>query len=67
TGASPGQWITTQRTERARQLLERTDLTIDQVARESGFGTAASLRLQLRGRLDVAPSAYRRTFRAVPR
>ncbi|MFE7525620.1 GlxA family transcriptional regulator [Kitasatospora sp. NPDC057542] len=66
TGASPGQWITTQRTERARQLLERTDLTIDQVARESGFGTAASLRLQLRGRLDVAPSAYRRTFRALP-
>ncbi|MFB7612749.1 GlxA family transcriptional regulator [Kitasatospora sp. NPDC056181] len=64
TGASPGQWLTVQRTERARQLLERTDLTIDQVARESGFGTAASLRLQLRGRLDVAPSAYRRTFRA---
>ncbi|WP_395294753.1 GlxA family transcriptional regulator [Kitasatospora hibisci] len=63
TGASPGQWLTVQRTERARQLLERTDLTIDQVARESGFGTAASLRLQLRGRLDVAPSAYRRTFR----
>ncbi|MFI9362530.1 GlxA family transcriptional regulator [Kitasatospora sp. NPDC053057] len=66
TGASPGQWITTQRTERARQLLERTDLTIDQVARQSGFGTAASLRLQLRGRLDVAPSAYRRTFRTTP-
>lgn len=65
TGASPGQWITVQRTERARQLLERTDLSIDQVARRSGFGTAASLRLQLRGRLDVAPSAYRRTFRAV--
>ncbi|MFJ3790213.1 GlxA family transcriptional regulator [Kitasatospora sp. NPDC090091] len=67
TGASPGQWLTVQRTERARQLLERTDLTIDQVARESGFGTAASLRLQLRGRLDVAPSAYRRTFRTAER
>ena len=67
TGSSPGQWITVQRTDRARQLLERTDLTIDQVARESGFGTAASLRLRLRGRLDVAPSAYRRTFRAVER
>ncbi|WP_371479951.1 GlxA family transcriptional regulator [Kitasatospora sp. NBC_00315] len=67
TGSSPGQWLTVQRTERARQLLERTDLTIDQVARESGFGTAASLRLRLRGRLDVAPSAYRRTFRAVER
>ena len=67
TGSSPGEWLTVQRTERARQLLERTDLTIDQVARESGFGTAASLRLRLRGRLDVAPSAYRRTFRAVER
>ncbi|MFE3108760.1 GlxA family transcriptional regulator [Kitasatospora indigofera] len=67
TGSSPGQWLTLQRTERARQLLEGTDLTIDQVARESGFGTAASLRLQLRGRLDVAPSAYRRTFREVER
>ncbi|MCG6499579.1 GlxA family transcriptional regulator [Kitasatospora sp. A2-31] len=67
TGASPGQWLTVQRTERARQLLESTDLTVDQVARESGFGTAASLRLQLRGRLDVAPSAYRRTFRTAER
>ncbi|MFD9591376.1 GlxA family transcriptional regulator [Kitasatospora sp. NPDC059973] len=67
TGSSPGQWLTVQRAERARQLLESTDMTIDQVARESGFGTAASLRLRLRGRLDVAPSAYRRTFRSVER
>ncbi|WP_035846520.1 GlxA family transcriptional regulator [Kitasatospora azatica] len=64
TGSSPGQWLTVQRTERARELLERTELSIDQVARESGFGTAASLRLQLRGRLDLPPSAYRRTFRS---
>lgn len=64
TGSSPGRWLTVQRTERARLLLESTDMTIDQVARESGFGTAASLRLRLRGRLDVAPSAYRRTFRS---
>ncbi|MFD9127720.1 GlxA family transcriptional regulator [Kitasatospora sp. NPDC059571] len=66
TGSSPGEWLTVQRTALARQLLEETDLSIDQVARRSGFGTAASLRLQLRGRLDVAPSAYRRTFRAEP-
>ncbi|MFE2724958.1 GlxA family transcriptional regulator [Kitasatospora sp. NPDC059327] len=65
TGSSPGEWLTVQRTERARQLLESTDMTIDQVARQAGFGTAASLRLRLRGRLDVAPSAYRRTFRSV--
>ncbi|WP_035798656.1 GlxA family transcriptional regulator [Kitasatospora mediocidica] len=64
TGSSPGQWLTVQRTARARELLELTDLSIDQVARQSGFGTAASLRSQLRGRLDVPPSTYRRTFRA---
>ncbi|WP_280689715.1 GlxA family transcriptional regulator [Kitasatospora sp. GAS204B] len=63
TGSSPGQWLTVQRTALARELLERTELSIDQVARRSGFGTAASLRLQLRERLDLAPSAYRRTFR----
>ncbi|MDH6133981.1 transcriptional regulator GlxA family with amidase domain [Kitasatospora sp. MAA4] len=65
TGSSPGQWLTVQRTARARELLELTDLSIDQVARQSGFGTAASLRAQLRGRLDVPPSTYRRTFRTV--
>jgi transcriptional regulator GlxA family with amidase domain len=65
TGSSPGEWLTVQRTELARQLLEETELSIDEVARRSGFGTAGSLRLQLRGRLDVAPTAYRRTFRAV--
>ncbi|MGW6916132.1 GlxA family transcriptional regulator [Kitasatospora sp. NPDC054939] len=64
TGCSPGHWLTLQRTERARLLLEGTDLTIDRIARECGFGTAASLRLRLRERLDVAPSAYRRAFRS---
>ncbi|GJF28290.1 AraC family transcriptional regulator [Kitasatospora sp. NE20-6] len=63
TGSSPGAWLTVQRTELARQLLEQTDLSIEEVARRAGFGTAASLRLQLRDRLDVAPTDYRRTFR----
>ncbi|WP_377270733.1 GlxA family transcriptional regulator [Peterkaempfera sp. SMS 1(5)a] len=63
-GTSPGQWLVLQRAERARQLLETTDMTVDQVARESGFGTAASLRAHLHTVLGVAPTAYRRTFRA---
>ncbi|MEU2625610.1 helix-turn-helix domain-containing protein [Kitasatospora sp. NPDC007106] len=63
TGSSPGEWLALQRTDLARRLLEETDLSVDQVARRAGFGTAASMRLHLRGRLDVAPSAYRRTFR----
>jgi transcriptional regulator GlxA family with amidase domain len=63
-GASPGQWLTRQRVEHARQLLETSDLSIDQVARESGFGTAQSMRQHLQQALGVTPTAYRRTFRA---
>lgn len=63
-GVSPGEWITAQRVERARQLLERTDLSVERVARETGFGTAQSLRKHVRSALGVSPTAYRRTFRA---
>lgn len=63
TGMSPGKWIIQQRVERARHLLETTELVIDQVARHSGFGTAAALRQQMSATLGVPPSAYRTTFR----
>ncbi|MEV0007445.1 helix-turn-helix domain-containing protein [Streptomyces sp. NPDC047973] len=62
-GMSPGQWIAQQRVERARQLLESTDLSMDQVARDAGFGTATSLREHVQAALGVSPTAYRRTFR----
>ena len=63
-GVSPGQWLTQQRVERARHLLESSDLSMDQVARESGFGTAQSMRQHLQAALGVTPTAYRRTFHA---
>ncbi|NGO08425.1 helix-turn-helix domain-containing protein [Streptomyces sp. HC44] len=63
-GISPGQWLTQQRVERARHLLESTDLSIDQVARDAGFGTAQSMRQHLQAALGITPSAYRRTFRS---
>ncbi|MEU4739677.1 DJ-1/PfpI family protein [Actinosynnema sp. NPDC023658] len=64
TGVSPGKWITQQRVERARHLLETTDLPVDQVARHAGFGTGAALRQQMSATLGVAPSVYRTTFRS---
>lgn len=63
TGVSPGQWVTQQRLDRARHLLETTDLAVDVVARRSGFGTGAALRQQMGAALGVAPGAYRATFR----
>jgi transcriptional regulator GlxA family with amidase domain len=65
-GMSPNRWITQQRLERARQLLESSDLPVEHVAQECGFGSAASLRQHFRAELGVAPLAYRRTFRAEP-
>ncbi|MBW5426127.1 helix-turn-helix domain-containing protein [Streptomyces sp. BG9H] len=64
-GVSPGQWLTQQRVDRARHLLESSDLSVDQVAREAGFGTAQSMRQHLQAALGVTPTTYRRTFRAV--
>ncbi|SFC54409.1 GlxA family transcriptional regulator [Streptomyces aidingensis] len=63
TGLSPLQWLLQQRLERARHLLEESDLPVDRVAERSGFGTAASLRQHLHAALGVSPSAYRATFR----
>ncbi|MCZ7414448.1 GlxA family transcriptional regulator [Streptomyces sp. WMMC897] len=62
-GVSPGQWLTQQRVQRARHLLEESDLPVDRVAAEAGFGTAVSLRQHLHAALGVSPSAYRTTFR----
>ncbi|GIJ40087.1 GlxA family transcriptional regulator [Micromonospora andamanensis] len=66
TGLSPAQWLLHERTDHARLLLESTDLTVEQIARRSGFGTTAALRQQLHLRIGVAPSVYRRTFRRTP-
>nr|WP_232328238.1 helix-turn-helix domain-containing protein [Kibdelosporangium sp. MJ126-NF4]CEL19108.1 Transcriptional regulator containing an amidase domain and an AraC-type DNA-binding HTH domain [Kibdelosporangium sp. MJ126-NF4]CTQ95090.1 Transcriptional regulator containing an amidase domain and an AraC-type DNA-binding HTH domain [Kibdelosporangium sp. MJ126-NF4] len=63
TGMSPMQWLTQQRLVRARQLLERTDMPVDRVAEQAGFGTGGSLRLHLQDALGVSPTAYRATFR----
>ncbi|WP_131766730.1 GlxA family transcriptional regulator [Candidatus Protofrankia californiensis] len=63
-GLTPGQWLTGQRLERARHLLESSDLPIDLVARQTGFGTDISLRQHFRTSVGVSPAVYRRTFRA---
>ena len=62
-GMSPGRWLIRQRVDRARHLLESSDLPVDLIAARSGFGTAASLRQHLHAAIGVSPLAYRRTFR----
>ncbi|MEV4116923.1 helix-turn-helix domain-containing protein [Nonomuraea sp. NPDC049695] len=63
TGASPHAWLLAQRLDRAEQLLETTDLSIEEVARRVGYGSATVLREQFTARRGVAPRNYRRAFR----
>ncbi|TWD80736.1 AraC family transcriptional regulator with amidase-like domain [Kribbella amoyensis] len=62
TGTTPLKWVTTQRVLHARTLLEQTKLGIEQIAAQSGFGTAALLRHHFRRVVGVPPQDYRRTF-----
>lgn len=62
-GMTPGQWLTQQRVQHARRLLETTDLPVDRIAGEAGFGTGASLRQHLAATIGVSPTTYRHTFR----
>lgn len=66
TGTTPALWLARQRLARAQQLLESTDLPVEQVAAHSGFGTAAVLRHHFTRRLATTPQAYRRTFQCRP-
>ncbi len=64
TGASPLQWLVAVRIQRARELIETADLSVDEVARQCGLGTAANLRLHFRRFVGTTPTAYRKAFSA---
>jgi transcriptional regulator GlxA family with amidase domain len=61
-GTTPARWVERARIEAARRSLEETDATIEQVARECGFGTADTLRRAFLRSLKVSPSDYRGRF-----
>jgi transcriptional regulator GlxA family with amidase domain len=64
TGTTPLQWLLARRVLAARRLLEESDLPVETVALEAGFGDAASLRAHFRRATATTPTAYRRTFQA---
>ncbi|HEV2062681.1 MAG TPA: helix-turn-helix domain-containing protein, partial [Solirubrobacteraceae bacterium] len=63
TGTTPLRWLIDQRVGHARRLLEQTDLPVEAVAAESGFGSAVSLREHFGRAVSTTPTAYRRAFR----
>lgn len=63
-GTTPAAWLNRQRIIRAQQLLEETDLGLEQIAQQTGFGTAAVMRHHFVRVLQTSPLAYRRAFGA---
>ncbi|AUH40960.1 GlxA family transcriptional regulator [Streptomyces sp. CMB-StM0423] len=62
TGYTPMQWIMRARIDVARELLERSEQSVEQIADRVGLGTGANLRLHFQQILGTTPSEYRRTF-----
>lgn len=63
TGTTPLRWLLERRILEARRLLEETDLPVERVAWQVGFGSGASLREHFRRATATTPSGYRRSFR----
>ncbi|MFQ6173075.1 GlxA family transcriptional regulator [Oryzobacter sp. R7] len=63
TGTTPHQWLTDQRVLRARHLLEETELSVEEVARDAGFGSAALLRHHFTKCTGISPTAFRTQHR----
>jgi transcriptional regulator GlxA family with amidase domain len=61
-GITPGEFVERMRVEHARRLLERTDLTTERIAAESGLGSVETLHRVFRTRLGTTPREYRQRF-----
>ena len=61
-GITPAAYVELMRVERARILLESTDVQLEEIVRRCGFGTAETLRRSFARRLRVSPADYRSRF-----
>lgn len=63
TGTTPLQWLLGRRLQRARELLETTDLPMSRVAGQAGLGSPETLRHHFSRYVGTTPTAYRAAFR----
>jgi len=62
TGLSPLKWILSARIRRSQQLLESTDLSIEEVATAAGFESASAFRDRFHRQVGASPSVWRNTY-----
>lgn len=61
-GTTVSKWLNAERVVRAQELLETTELPIECIAGEVGFGTSLSLRQHFAAQLGTSPTDYRKNF-----
>ena len=61
-GQSPKAWLTQQRINLAREFLENSQTDMEQIAMQTGFGSAMNLRHHFSQVLGVSPTHYRKQF-----
>lgn len=66
TGRTPGEWLVSERLALAREMLEASRSSPEDIAITCGFGTVATMRHHFRERLGTNPSSYRRSFTTLP-
>ncbi|MEM9196837.1 MAG: helix-turn-helix domain-containing protein [Pseudomonadota bacterium] len=66
-GVTPARAVETLRVERARDLLETTDLGVKTIAARCGFAGEPRMRRAFVRLLGLSPSAYRARFQITPR
>ncbi len=65
TGQSPLEYVRTVRIEEAKQMLEASDMPIDDIAADIGYAEPSSFRAAFRKHVGLHASAYRRKWRGV--
>jgi len=65
TGQSPGEWLAGARVARAKEMLERSAIPVEEIATLCGFGSSETLRHHFRRRLSLTPTRYRKLFGAM--
>jgi transcriptional regulator GlxA family with amidase domain len=61
-GETPAAYVEALRVEAARQALQATSRSLDEIAHATGFGTVETLHRTFRRALGITPGAYRRRF-----
>jgi len=62
TGLSPHQWLLAQRVSKAKTLLERSSLSLTEVAALCGFSSQSHLNAAFKQHAGLSPGRWRRTF-----